>query len=89
MWPRSALCDPILCPILTTISVAIIPLYQNTRYWYPILTQISGYHVADVGTPDIVPDIDPNIGGVVYDIGYVVHDIGETESRYLVYTRYW
>ena len=73
--------DPISCPILTTISVAIIPRYRDTRYWYPILTPISGYHVTDIGTPDIVPDIDP-------DIRYVVYDIGAMMTRYRVSTRY-
>lgn len=73
--------DPISCPILTTISVAIIPRYRDTRYWYPILTPISGYHVTDIGTPDIVPDIDP-------DIRYVVYDIGDMMTRYRVSTRY-
>ena len=69
--------DPISCPILTTISVAIIPQYRDTRYWYPILTPISGYHVTDIGTPDIVPDIDP-------DIRYVVYKIGDMMTRYRV-----
>ena len=73
--------DPISCPILTTISVAIIPRYRDTRNWYPILTSISGYHVTDIGTPDIVPDIDP-------DIRYVVYDIGDMMTRYRVSTRY-
>ena len=73
--------DPISCPILTTISVAIIPRYRDTRYWYPILTPISGYHVTDIGTPDIVPDIDP-------DIGYVAYNIGDMMTRYRVCTRY-
>ena len=73
--------DPISCPILTTISVAIIPRYRDTRNWYPILTSISGYHVTDIGTPDIVPDINP-------DIRYVVYDIGDTMTRYRVCTRY-
>ncbi len=54
--------------------MAIIPRYRDTRlavYWNPITTPISGYHVTDIGTPDIVPDIDPNIryASVVYDIG--------------------
>jgi hypothetical protein len=75
--------DPISsrCPILTTISVAIIPRYRDTRYWYPILTLISGYYVTDIGTPDIVPDINP-------DIRYVVYDIGDMMTRYWVSTRY-
>ena len=82
MWPRSTLCDldPISCPILTTILVAIIPRYRDARYWYPILTPISEYH--DIGTPDIDPDIDP-------DIGYMVYDIGDMMTRYRVCTRYW
>ncbi len=51
------------------ILVAIIPRYRDTRYRYPILTPISGYHVTYIGTPDdIVPDIDPNIRYVDYDI---------------------
>ncbi len=48
------------------ILVAIIPQYRDTRYWYQILTLISGYDVTNIGTPDIVPDIDPNIR---YNIG--------------------
>ena len=60
--------------------MAIIPRYRDTRYWYPILTLISGYHVTDIGTPDIDPDIDP-------DIGYMVYDIGDMMTRYRVCTR--
>jgi hypothetical protein len=47
------------------------------------LTLISGYHdhVTDIGTLDIVPDIDP-------DIRYVVYDIGDMMTRYRVCTRY-
>ena len=81
LWPRSALCDPISCPILTTTSVAVISRYRDTRYWYPILTPISGQHVTDIGTPDIDPDTNP-------DIGYVVYDIGAMMTRYRVCTRY-
>ncbi len=39
------------------------------------------YHVTDIGTPDIVPDIDP-------DIRFVVYDIGDMMTRYPVSTRY-
>ncbi len=53
--------------------MAIIPQYR--------VSPISGYHVTDIGTPDIVPDIDP-------DIRYVVYDIGAMMTRYRVSTRY-
>jgi hypothetical protein len=36
------------------------------------LTPISGYDVTNIGTPDIVPDIDPDIRFEVYDIGYML-----------------
>ena len=36
---------------------------------YPILTPISVVAVADIGHPDIGPDIDTDIGYLVYDIG--------------------
>ena len=36
---------------------------------YPILTQISVVAVADIGHPDIGPDINTDIGYLVYDIG--------------------
>ena len=58
--------------------MAIIPRYRDARYWYPILTPISEYHVTDIGTPDIDPDI-----------GYMVYDIGDMMTRYRVCTRYW
>ncbi len=73
--------DPILCPILTTISVVIIQRYRDNQYWYPILTTILGYHVTDIRTPGIVPDIDANIR-------YVVYDISDMMTRYRVCTRY-
>ena len=83
LWPRSTLCDsdPISCPILTTILVAIIPRYRDARYWYPILTPIQEYHVlvTDIGTPDIDPNIDPDS-----DIGYMVYDIGDMMTRYRI-----
>jgi hypothetical protein len=41
------------------------------------MTPISGYHVTDIGTPDIVPDID-----IDPDIRYVVYDIGDMMTRY-------
>jgi hypothetical protein len=47
----------------------------------PISTPISGYHVTDIGTPDIVPDINP-------DIRYKVYDISDMMTRYRVCTRY-
>jgi hypothetical protein len=74
--------DPISCSIFTTISVFVIPRYRNTRYWYPILISILGYHVTDIGTPYIVPDIDPDISCVVYNICDII-------TRYRVSTRYW
>ena len=52
-----------------TISEVLKPRYRDTRYWYPILTPISGYHVTYIGTPNIDPDIDPDIG---YDSRYRV-----------------
>jgi hypothetical protein len=42
---------------------------------YPILTPISVVAVADIGHPDIGPNIDT-------DIGYVVYDIGDRMTRY-------
>ncbi len=36
---------------------------------YPILTPISVVAVADIGHPDIGPDINTDIGYLVYDIG--------------------
>jgi hypothetical protein len=42
---------------------------------YPILTPISVVTVADIGHPDIGPDINT-------DIGYVVYDIGDRMTRY-------
>jgi hypothetical protein len=36
---------------------------------YPILTPISVGAAADIGHPDIGPDIDTDIGYLVYDIG--------------------
>ena len=42
---------------------------------YPILTPISVVAVADIGHPDIGPDINT-------DIGYVVYDIGDRMTRY-------
>ena len=42
---------------------------------YPILTPISAVAVADIGHPDIGPDINT-------DIGYVVYDIGDRMTRY-------
>ena len=36
---------------------------------YPILTPISVVAVADIGHPDIGPDINTDIGYAVYDIG--------------------
>ncbi len=40
-----------------------------------ILTLISGNAGPDIGYPDIGPDIDP-------DIGYTVYDIGDMITRY-------
>jgi hypothetical protein len=40
-----------------------------------------GYHVTDIGTHYIVPDIDP-------DIRYEVYDIGDRMTRYRVFTRH-
>ena len=42
---------------------------------YPILTPISVVAVADIGHFDIGPDINT-------DIGYVVYDIGDRMTRY-------
>ncbi len=42
---------------------------------YPILTLISVNAVADIGHPDIGPDINT-------DIGYVVYDIGDRMTQY-------
>jgi hypothetical protein len=42
---------------------------------YPILTPISVVAVADIGHPDIGPDINT-------DIGYAVYDIGDKMTRY-------
>jgi hypothetical protein len=47
----------------------------------PYIDTILGYHVTNIRTPDIIPDIDPNIR-------YVVYDIGDMMTRYLVCTRY-
>ena len=41
------------------------------------MAPISGYHVTDIGTSNLVPDIDP-------DIGYEIHDIGDLLTRYRV-----
>ena len=43
---------------------------------YPILTPISVVAVADIGHPDIGPDINTDIGYLVYDIGENRPDIG-------------
>jgi hypothetical protein len=43
---------------------------------YPILTPISVVAVADIGHPDIGPDINTDIGYLVYDIGKKWPDIG-------------
>ncbi len=42
---------------------------------YPISTLISVVAVADIGHPDIGPDINT-------DIGYAVYDIGDRMTRY-------
>ncbi len=42
---------------------------------YPILKPISVVAVADIGHPDISPDINT-------DIGYAVYDIGDRTTRY-------
>ncbi len=58
---------------------------RDTRNRYPILTPISGYHVTDIGTHDIVPDIASVIPNP--DIRYEVYDIGDRMTRYRVCTR--
>ncbi len=44
---------------------------------YPILTPISGVAGPDIGYPDIGPNIEP-------DIGYIVYDIGDMMTRYRI-----
>jgi hypothetical protein len=44
---------------------------------YPILTLISSVAGPNIGYPNIGPDVEP-------DIGYTVHDIGDMITRYRV-----
>ena len=47
----------------------IYPDIGNHPILYPILTPISVVAVADIGHPDIGPDINTDIGYLLYDIG--------------------